>query len=221
MFGTGEAPLLCAVLDAEALGRDPAKRARAIFSAGADWIQLRDRTAPDAALLRVARALTEARSAVRADVGARRDRLRVIVNKRVDVALAAGADGVHLGFDALDVPEARALLGRRAAVGRSLHSVAEVREEATRDVPADYVHLAPIWNPNSKPAERPALGSEALAEAARAGLCVFAQGGLDPERAAEAVAAGAAGIAVTGALARGASPDAFLAPFRRRLDECI
>jgi thiamine-phosphate pyrophosphorylase len=107
---------------------------------------------PDAALLRFTRSLTEARDAVRADVGTRGDRLRVIVNKRVDVALAAGADGVQLGFDALDVSEARALLGRRAALGRSLHSVAEVREETARNAPADYVHLAPIWNPNSKPA---------------------------------------------------------------------
>lgn len=207
------------MLDVAALGDDPAKRAGALFAAGADWIQLRDRTPPDASLLRVARALIDARSAARAEVGARADRLRVIVNKRVDLALAAGADGVQLGFDAMDVPEARALVGSRAALGRSLHSVAEVKQEAARDAPADYVHLAPIWSPNSKPAERPALGAEALAEAARAGLPVFAQGGLDPDRAAEAVAAGAAGIAVTGALARGALPDAFLTPFRKRLDE--
>ena len=140
------------------------------------------------------------------------------MNKRVDVALAAGADGVHLGVDAVGAADARALLGERAILGRSLHSVAEVRAETAQATPADYVHLAPIWNPNSKPAERPALGPDALAEAARGGLPVFAQGGLDADRAVEAAAAGAAGVAVTGALARGADPESFLSPLRRRLD---
>lgn len=140
------------------------------------------------------------------------------MNKRVDVALAAGADGVHLGFDAVGAADGRALLGEGAIVGRSLHTVEEIRAEAARATPADYVHLAPIWNPNSKPAERPALGVDALAEAARGGLPVFAQGGLDADRAAEAVASGAAGVAVTGALSRGADPESFLSPLRRRLD---
>ncbi len=206
------------MLDAAGLGVDPAARARAIFAAGADWIQLRDRRISDAALLAVARSLVDAREAARPEAGARGERLRVIVNKRVDLARVAGADGVHLGFDALGVAEARALLGPREVLGRSLHTAAEVHEEAAREVRADYVHLAPIWDPNSKPAERPALGSGALEEAARAGLPVFAQGGLDPARASEAIAAGAAGIAVTGDLARGAPPEAFLASFRLRLD---
>lgn len=207
------------MIDVAGLGADPAQRARAIFAAGADWIQLRDRVPSDASLLTVARALVRARMAVREQVGARGERLRVIVNKRVDLALAAGAGGAHLGFDALDVPSARTVLGAPAVLGRSLHSVGEVRAEAAREAPADYVHLAPIWNPNSKPAERKALGTGALAEAARAGLPVFAQGGLDPARAAEALAAGAAGVAVTGDLARGAAPEPLLVPLRHRLDE--
>ena len=141
------------------------------------------------------------------------------MNKRVDVALAAGADGVHLGGDAVDVRAARNLLGDDAILGRSLHSVDEARAEANLADGADYVHLAPIWNPNSKPAERPALGAHALAEAAANGRPVFAQGGLDPTRAREAVAAGAQGIAVTGALARGADPKSLLTALRAHLDE--
>ena len=215
----GGPPLLCVVIDAAAFGDDASARARALFRAGADWLQLRDRWVSDAQLLAVARALVEARATVEAEVGARADRLRVVVNKRADVARAGGADGAHLGFDALDVPKARALLGPGAVLGRSLHSVDEVRAASALDERPDYVHLAPIWNPNSKPAERPALGPHALAEAAATGLPVFAQGGLDIERTPEAVAAGATGIAVTGALARGADPESFLPPLRHRLDE--
>ena len=80
---------------------------------------------------------------------------RVVVNRRLDVALAAGADGAHLGFDALDVGEARALLGADALVGVSCHSAGEVRAAAQSG--ADYAHLAPIFDPISKPTERPAI----------------------------------------------------------------
>jgi len=200
------------VLDAAGLGDAPGERASALFAAGADWIQLRDRSLSDAALLAVARTLVEA-SAVAAREGS-----HIVVNKRTDVARVAGAHGVHLGFDALDPASAREVLGGSALIGRSLHSVDEVRSSASAgDV--DYVHLAPIWDPNSKPTERPSLGVEAIREAAAAGVPVIAQGGLDPGRAREAIDAGAAGVAVTGTLARGGDPKAVLAPLRDRLDE--
>lgn len=207
------------MLDGVGFGDAPEPRARALFAAGADWIQLRDRTLPDARLLALARALVAARDAAIADPGQpRRERLRVLVNRRVDVARAAQADGVHLGFDALAAEDARSLLGASARIGRSLHSVDEVRAAATGEARPDYVHLAPIWDPLSKPAERPALGVAALRAAAQTGLPVFAQGGLDPARTVEAIAAGAAGIAVTGALARGGAPEALLLPLREHLD---
>ena len=200
------------MLDAAGLGDAPGDRARALFAAGADWIQLRDRTISDAALVALARMLVEACDK------AERNGARIIVNKRADLARAAGAHGVHLGFDALDPASAREVLGASALLGRSLHSVDEVRERAAAS-DVDYVHLAPIWDPNSKPAERPALGVEAIREAAATGVPVIAQGGLDAPRAREAIAAGAAGVAVTGALARGGDPKAVLAPLRDCLDK--
>jgi len=203
-------PVLCAVLDAKALGAAPRTRAAALFAAGVDWIQLRDRALEDEALYSLARALV----AARADAGERSQgagvalaadaRPRVLVNKRIDIALAASADGVHLGFDALAEADARALLGRHALIGASLHSLAEVEAAARSGL--DYAHLAPIWNPRSKPASRPALGPAVLARASRAGLALLAQGGLDPQRASEARAAGAAGIAVTGILGEATEP---------------
>jgi thiamine-phosphate pyrophosphorylase len=179
--------------------------------AGADWIQLRERELEGAALLALADAVcAAARSAARA---AGRE-VRVVVNRRSDVALAANADGVHLGFDAVDPARARVLLGPEALIGISAHAPEEVLE--TRD--ADYAQLAPIFPPFSKAPERPALGLAALAAAARGEVPVLAQGGIDPQRAAAAVAAGAAGVAVTGSILGSADPGGATAALRRALD---
>ena len=227
----GKRPLLCAVLDVASFGGDPFTRATEVFDAGADWIQLRERTAPDLVLFETARLLVEARDAANKR-NASRPR-RVIVNKRADIARAAHADGVHLGFDALGPDAMRAALGTSANVlaGRSLHDLAEVAQLAQESEVAhsstesvssydrvDYIHLAPIWAPNSKPASRPPHGPEMLASACRLGIPVFAQGGIDPSRAREAVWAGVTGVAVTGELARGGSPTKQLEPIRAALD---
>ena len=223
--------MLCAVLDVASFGGDPFTRATEVFDAGADWIQLRERTAPDLVLFETARLLVEARDAANKR-DASRPR-RIIVNKRADIARAAHADGVHLGFDALGPDAMRAALGTSANVlaGRSLHDLAEVAQLAQESEVAhsstesvssydrvDYVHLAPIWAPNSKPASRPPHGPEMLASACRLGIPVFAQGGIDPSRAREAVWAGVTGVAVTGELARGGSPTKQLEPIRAALD---
>lgn len=218
-------PILCAVLDGGALGRDPAGLAVALFEAGVDWIQLRDRQSEAAELARIARGLVAARDAVRD--GETVPSPRVIVNKRADVALAAGADGVHLGIDALDARSVDRLFGAvrgpgALVLGASLHSIAELEALVADAAPIAYAHFAPIWSPSSKPAERPELGLEPLARAARiaerAGILLLAQGGLDAPRAAQAVAAGAAGIAVTGVLSQARDPANAARTLRRALD---
>ena len=205
---SSQGPILCAVLDGSALGPDPGRFAEALFAAGVDWIQLRDRELEDEPLYRLARALALAAH----DQPGR----RVLVNRRADIALAAGADGVHLGFDAIDSKSARVLLGNDAWIGASLHSPDEI--EAAAGSCLSYAHLAPIWDPISKPASRPALGAEALARATAFGLPVLAQGGLDAGRARLAIGAGAAGIAVTGLLSQAADPAAIAAELRRGID---
>ncbi len=124
---------------------------------------------------------------------------------------------MHLGFDALPVREARRLLGAEALVGVSTHAPAEVDDAAQAG--ASYALLAPIFAPLSKAATRPPLGPAALAEAARAGIPVLAQGGCDASNAAALVAAGAAGVAVTGAILLADDPAAGAAELRRALDE--
>ncbi len=214
-------PILCAVLDAAALGPNPADAALALFEAGVDWIQLRDRSLEAGALLRLVRALVGARDRA---TGATKKSYAVLVNRRIDVALSAGADGVHLGFDAFDPETAAYLLPENALLGVSLHSVQEVELLAARALgrppfhPRLYAHLAPIWDPLSKPASRPALGTDLLSRACGLGPCILAQGGLDPVRAAQAIRAGAAGIAVTGILGNSGNASSVAGQLRDALD---
>ena len=223
-------PILCAVLDGAALGLTPVaarKAAASLFSAGVDWIQLRDRSLGARELYALACDLVAARDAVRGT----RPGLRVLVNKRSDVALAAGADGVHLGIDALDARSVAALVRSLDAdggiqddflLGASLHSIAELETLIAHGLPLAYAHLAPIWSPRSKPAERPELGLAVLARAAElasgAKIELLAQGGLDTARAVQAITAGAAGIALTGSLSQASDPVATTRSLRRALD---
>src|SRR5205085_4034186 len=99
---------------------------------------------------------------------------KLLVNDRADVALATGADGVHLPAGGLPAAEARKLLGPRALIGASCHSLAEVRAASAGG--ADFAVFGPVW---ATPGKGPPLGLQALAEAARADLPLFALGGVD------------------------------------------
>ena len=183
---------------------------RAAVGAGVDWVQVRDRELGGAALLEHAEEVSQAAGE---GARARGGSARVIVNRRIDVALAIGADGVQLGFDAADAGTARQLLGPDALVGVSCHAAGEVR--AVRG--ASYALLAPIFAPLSKPSSRLPLGLAALAQVA-GGLPVLAQGGIDAAGARASVAAGAAGVAVTGAILMAPDPAAAADSLRRALD---
>ena len=179
-------------------------------AAGVDQVQVRERELCDAELVALAAGV-----AVAAREGARRagGSVRVVVNRRLDVARAVAADGVHLGFDAVDVKQARRLLGTAAWIGVSCHAPEEVR--ALRQ--ASYAHLAPIFPPLSKHVAREPLGPAALREA-RGTLPVLAQGGITAENAGACLAAGAAGVAVTGAVLQASDPAAAAGALRRALD---
>ena len=186
----------------------PARVAAAVRG-GVDWVQVRERALEGAALLGLVDAVA---AAARGAAGRRA--VRVLVNRRLDVALAAGADGIHLGGDAMAPELARRLLPEGALIGVSTHAASEAL--ATRA--ADYVQLAPIFPPLSKPQERPALGLAALAAAAAGPLPVLAQGGIDARSAAAARGAGAAGVAVTGAIWLAPDPGRAAAALREALD---
>jgi thiamine-phosphate pyrophosphorylase len=120
----------------------------------------------------------------------------LLVNGRADVALAAGADGVHLPAAGLPLAPLRRLAaerGRLLLFGRSTHSLAEVA--AARGDGADYATFGPVWPTPSKAAYGPPPGLEGLREAAALGLPLLALGGVDARRLAAAAAAGAHGAA--------------------------
>jgi thiamine-phosphate pyrophosphorylase len=189
-------------------------RVEAAVAAGVDWVQVRDRSLDGAALL----AGTEAvRDAARRGAAARNGIARVLVNRRVDVALAAGADGVHLGGDAMTPREARRLLGEAAWIGVSTHAPDEIDTASG----ADYAHLAPVFAPLSKASTRPPLGLRALARAAERGLPVMAQGGVEASRVRALIAAGASGVAVTGTLSSARDVGAAARALREALDASV
>ncbi len=197
--------MLCLVVD-RACDRHPLTRAvRAAVDAGVDWLQLRDRELEGAAWLAWAETPRDAAPGA-----------RLIVNRRVDVALALGADGVHLGFDALSPADAAGLLPPGSEIGVSTHSADEVGR--ARSAGATYAHLAPIWSPISKSGARPALGTEQLRRACGHGLAVLAQGGVTAERCRSAIEAGAAGVAVTGDILLADDPGQAAAELRAALD---
>jgi thiamine-phosphate pyrophosphorylase len=129
-----------------------------------------------------------------------------LVNERVDVALASGADGVHLPSAGIPPADARRLLGPGALVGVSCHSADDVRR--ARDGGASHASFSPIHDTPSKRAYGPPLGIEALHAAAALGLPLVALGGMDASRAPAAFAAGAAGVAVIRAWLAGPDPGA-------------
>jgi thiamine-phosphate pyrophosphorylase len=130
------------------------------------------------------------------------------VNDRFDLALAAEADGVHLGQTDLPPGRLPEAARERLLVGRSSHT--EVQARAARDEPVDYVAFGPVFGTRSKHSPYQARGLELLARAAAivAPLPLVAIGGIDADNAAQVAGAGAAGIAVVSAVAAAADPEA-------------
>lgn len=151
-----------------------------LAEAGVDAVQIREKDLDDRGLLdlaRTARALLP-------------PPLRLLINGRLDIVLAAGADGVHLPADSLPVSALRRRFGPEILIGVSTHRVEDVIR--ARSEGADYATFGPVWK---TPGKGPAVGVEALARAAAAGLPVYALGGVTIERFGEVAAAGAAGVA--------------------------
>jgi|KBSMisStandDraft_5_1062788.scaffolds.fasta_scaffold02524_7 thiamine-phosphate pyrophosphorylase len=163
-----------------------AAQVRYAVDAGVDLIHVRERDLDAGALA----ALVAELLAVAAHT-----RTRIVVNDRLDVALACGADGVHLRGDSIPVSAARQLAPKGFLVGRSVHGV----EGAAAAAGADYLIAGTVFTSASKPAATPLLGIEGLKAIVRAVDCpVLAIGGITGDRIAEVAAAGAAGFAAIG-----------------------
>ena len=181
---------LYAITDAQLSNYTHVEIVERMLKGGARLIQLRDKEASAKELLDAARACLKLTRAVRATL---------IINDRVDVAMAADADGIHLGQDDLTVAEARALLGQNKIIGVSTHSLAQV--EAALATSANYFAVGPIFPTTTKANPAPVVGLELLRQArALTSLPLVAIGGITLENAAEVIAAGADSVAVISAL---------------------
>jgi thiamine-phosphate pyrophosphorylase len=171
-----------------------------LLDAGVDVVQVRERDLPDRALATLVAAVV----ARAAGSGA-----RVLVNDRADVAIAAGAAGVHLREDSVPAPRARAIAPAGFVIGRSVHDTAGVRG-ATEAGGCDYLLFGTVFQSPGKPAGHPVAGTAALAEACAATPWpVLAIGGIRPDNAGAACAAGARGVAaVDYLLTAGSAADA-------------
>jgi thiamine-phosphate pyrophosphorylase len=176
---------------------DPVEQARAACEGGAGVVQLRAKCAPDPLALEWA-------AAIRAIT--REFDVAFFVNDRFDLALAADADGVHLGQD--DIPPAKIPLAARSRllIGRSTHSLEQARQ--AREDEVDYIAFGPIFATGSKDSPGDPRGVEQLAEVVRAvrPKPVIAIGGIDLGNLARVIEAGAAGIAVISAIAEAVDP---------------
>jgi thiamine-phosphate pyrophosphorylase len=165
-----------------------------VLGAGVDIVQLRDKAAEAAELLRWGRTFVEA---------ARDHGALFVVNDRPDVALALEADGVHVGQNDLSPAFARRLLGPDAIVGLSTHAPAEA-DAAPGE--ADYLCAGPVWETPTK-AGRPAAGLEHVRHAAgRVERPWFAIGGITVDNLPQVVAAGARRIVVVRAITEASDP---------------
>lgn len=188
-------PTLCYITDRHAVPSDDVLSVIiAAIEAGVDLIQIRERDLGTRELLWLVGAAVEG---IRSDSGKPLTAVtRVVVNDRLDVALAAGAHGVHLGGQSLPVETVRTAVpaGKDFVVGVSCHSQEDVT--AAEAAGAEYAILGPIFETASKLRYGPPLGLGVLERAAsQAHIPVLALGGVTPQRVQPCIAAGAAGIA--------------------------
>jgi len=188
MGSSADPPRLVLVTDRHATaGRDLVDVVAAALDAGLPAVQLREKDLPGRALLILAERLRQ----LTARAGA-----LLLVNDRVDVAVAVGADGVHLGGGSLPADVARRLLPPGALVGVSTHAPAEAASAT-----ADFVFYGPVYATPSKAAFGPPQGLAALRQAAAAArVPVLAIGGVTAATVPATRAAGATGVAVIRAI---------------------
>ncbi len=184
-------PKLYPITDVLLSGLSHAEQVVRLGAGGATLIQLREKNlSVDEFQRQAAEALREAR----------KRGIRIIINDRVDLALALKADGVHLGQHDLPPDAARRLLGDQAIIGFSTHNVEQARQAAI--FPVDYLAIGPIFTTSSKVRADPLVGLITLREVRRAvgQIPLIAIGGITAENAAQVLAAGVDAVAVISAV---------------------
>jgi len=201
-------PPIYPITDTQISGLSHAEQVALFAEGGATLVQLREKRAPALKFYEEAKAAL----AVAAERG-----LQLIINDRVDIALAAGAAGVHLGQDDLPPEAARRLLGDDALIGYSTHSVAQAIEAAR--LPIDYLAIGPIFSTSTKDNPDPVVGLDGLRTVREAigSTPLVAIGGVTPANAVEVIQAGADSVAmISGLLADPANVPTVLANLLKR-----
>jgi len=188
---TLDLPKVYPITDAYLSGLSHAEQVARLIEGGASLIQLRDKHAAPREFYR------EAASALKV---ARDHHARLIINDRVDLALALNADGVHLGQTDIPVEAARQLLGKEAIIGFSTHNIQQAI--LATSFPVDYLAFGPVFQTATKANPDPSTGQTALREvrAIKGPLPLVAIGGISLSNALEVLKAGADSVAVIAAL---------------------
>jgi thiamine-phosphate pyrophosphorylase len=179
-------PKLYPITDVRSSKLSHREQVKRLAAGGARLIQLREKIAAPREFYEAALAAVEI---------ARSLGVRIIINDRVDIAVAVGADGVHLGQDDLPPDRARELLGSQAIIGFSTHNLKQALEADSTS--ADYIAFGPIFRTSTKQNPDPVVGLEQLSEIKRrVSKPIVAIGGITLERAEGVIRAGAASLAV-------------------------
>lgn len=188
-------------------GRATVEIVRAAIAGGVTCVQLREKHCPTREFLHEARRLKKLLAGTS---------IPLIINDRIDVALAMGADGVHLGQNDMPIREARRLVGEAMLIGISTESVDDaLRAEAEG---ADYLGLSPVFATPTKTDTAAPLGLEGVRRIrAAVSLPLVAIGGIDQNNAPEIIRAGADGVAVISAIVAAACPQRAAATLKQRI----
>ena len=184
-------PRVYPLTDTQLSGLSHAEQVRLLNRGGATLVQLREKQMSPKEFYEQAKAAV----AVAEQCG-----VRLIINDRVDVALAVGANGVHLGQDDMPPKAARKLLGEQAIVGYSTHNIEQAIEASK--LPIDYLAIGPIFTTSTKSDTAPVLGLEGLRTVRQTigDLPLVAIGGITQANAPDVIQAGADSVAVISAL---------------------
>lgn len=200
-----------AILDPDFVQGNALERARALMAAGVGVLQLRDKRGDARKTYELGRALVEA---------ARSRETLIIINDRLDVALAAGADGVHLGPNDVPVAAARRVVGERLILGASAGT--PERAAALVAEGADYLGVGAIFEARAVKSDASSPQGPELLRAVRrqvgSALPVVGIGGIDVQNAGQVAQAGASGVAVIRALCQADDPGAATSQLRDAFD---
>ena len=180
-------PKIYPITDVSLAGISHGEQVGRLIAGGATFIQLREKHASPRDFFEAAKPAIEI---------ARKNNVMIIINDRVDIARALGADGVHLGQDDLPPNAAREVLGPDAIIGFSTHSVEQAIDAA--GLPIDYIAIGPIFETKTKENPDPIVGLDGLAEVKKniGNIPLVAIGGIDLDNVLDVLAAGADSIAL-------------------------